>query len=200
MIIRYNTSRYDFLGWAQQVLLCDDLRSLHEYVECLPNVSLSGIVEAYRSEMVKHFASCQNMFEQFLKQEIESRLGPLVSYQMPPIFRVHFHGFGTVSPFHCDRDFNANPDSEVLLRNRNVWVPLTKVWGNNSLWIESKEGRGDFVPIEIQYGEVLVFDGMTLRHGSRANDTGSTRVSFESRVLPHRNYRSSSELKLHRVS
>ncbi|MEM8641184.1 MAG: hypothetical protein AAGG51_20565 [Cyanobacteria bacterium P01_G01_bin.54] len=200
MIIRYNTSRYDFLGWAQEALACEDLPSLHEYVECWPNVSLADIMAAYRSEMGRHFDSCQNIFEQFLKQEIEPRLGPLVSYQIPPIFRVHFHGFGTVSPFHCDRNFNANPDSEVLLRNRNVWVPLTKVWGNNSLWIESKVGKGDFIPIELQYGEVLIFDGMMLCHGSKANDTGSTRVSFESRVLPHRNYRSSSELELCRVS
>jgi len=66
----------------------------------------------------------------------------------------------------------------------NVWLPLTPVWDENSIWIESEEGKEDFVPVELDYGQGLVFDDSNLRHGSKANQTPSTRVSFDFRFAP----------------
>ena len=66
----------------------------------------------------------------------------------------------------------------------NIWVPLTKVWGDNSLWVESKIGANNFKPITMHPGQVLVFDGVNLRHGSKINTTNSSRISFDLRVMP----------------
>ena len=66
----------------------------------------------------------------------------------------------------------------------NVWVPLTPVWGDNSLWIESKVGSGQYEAVNMKPGQLLIFDGVNLRHGSRINSTSATRVSFDLRFLP----------------
>ncbi|MCR8997433.1 hypothetical protein [Brevibacillus laterosporus] len=180
VIIRYDTKRYDFLSWASHSL---DTRELHQLHQQFNYPSL---------EMVNHLMNLlKNQFEEingllymFINEEIASVLGPIASYQNPPSFRVHFHGTG-FTPFHRDRDWHGKIDMNIVRRFRNIWIPLTKVWGNNSLWIESTEDMGDFQPIELEYGEALVFDGQNLVHGTYRNDTGATRVSFDFRVLPH---------------
>jgi hypothetical protein len=45
------------------------------------------------------------------------------------------------------------PMSRHELSEINFWVPLTRVWGANSLQAESQPGRGDFHPFEMDYGE-----------------------------------------------
>ena len=38
-------------------------------------------------------------------------------------------------------------------------MPLTAVRGANSLFVESAPGRADFAPVELDYGQLLRFDG-----------------------------------------
>ena len=80
--------------------------------------------------------------------------------------------------FHRDKDFGVE-DGRL-----NVWVPLTNVWGENSLWIESEIGAKDYKPITLKAGQALIFDGVNLGHGSKIHTTNSTRVSFDFRYLP----------------
>ena len=32
----------------------------------------------------------------------------------------------------------------------NYWIPLTNVYGGNTLWLESRPGKGDFAPVILQ--------------------------------------------------
>lgn len=66
----------------------------------------------------------------------------------------------------------------------NVWVPLTKVWGGNSLTSESAPGAEDFHAFEARPGQFVRFDGNRCWHYTTANDTEATRVSFDLRVVP----------------
>ena len=68
---------------------------------------------------------------------------------------------------------NASPD--------HFWMPFTDVDDGTALWLESDYGRGDFAPVPVRYGEVLIFDGGYLGHGSVANRTDRTRVSLDMR-------------------
>jgi ectoine hydroxylase-related dioxygenase (phytanoyl-CoA dioxygenase family) len=179
-IFAYDTGRYDFTGWAQQALAADDLAKLHD---------LQGNSETTRQAALTtldaQYHTLRDTFRDFIGTVATHALGPLVAFQDPPIFRVHFPDTATVSAPHRDRDFSrADPGSPILRRNRNVWVPLTPVFGGCALWVESSEGAGDLAPIRLEPGQVLVFDGLNLLHGSSYNDTGQTRVSFEARCLP----------------
>lgn len=41
----------------------------------------------------------------------------------------------------------------------NFWVPLSRVYGTNSLWTESEPGKGDFRPVEAEPGVGFRFYG-----------------------------------------
>jgi ectoine hydroxylase-related dioxygenase (phytanoyl-CoA dioxygenase family) len=63
----------------------------------------------------------------------------------------------------------------------NFWMPFTDVDDTAALWLESCYGRGDYAPVPLRYGEVLIFDGGYLSHGSVPNRTRTTRVSLDMR-------------------
>lgn len=66
----------------------------------------------------------------------------------------------------------------------NVWLPLTQTAGSNTLHLESAPGAEDFKPLEMKYGELVIFDGTTCAHYTLANTTDDTRVSLDFRVIP----------------
>jgi len=103
-------------------------------------------------------------------------------YQRWPTFRVQLPGSLAVGEFHRDRDYN-HPHGEV-----NVTLPLTRAVDTSAIWIESEPGRGDYHPINLEYGEIAHFDGNNCVHGNKVNATGQTRVSFDFRLLSMDDY------------
>ena len=75
--------------------------------------------------------------------------------------------------FHRDRDYAHNVN-EV-----NFWLPVTRAFDTNTIWIESEEGKEDFQPLECGVGESWMFNGCHLKHGNKINTTEQTRVSFD---------------------
>ena len=65
---------------------------------------------------------------------------------------------------------------------------MTTVAGNNSLYCESEPGKGDFAPFCLRNGEVMRFYGNRCRHYTNPNDTDTTRVSIDFRVVPRSYY------------
>ena len=84
---------------------------------------------------------------------------------------------------HCDLEYPFHTNCEI-----NFWIPFTRVWGSNTLHSESSPGCGDFHPFELEPGQGVRFCGNTCRHFTQANQTGSTRVSFDMRVIPRSLY------------
>ena len=117
----------------------------------------------------------------FVRNEVCPALGvSRVAYQRRPTMRVHLSGAKAMGKPHADglEPYNHQP-GEV-----NVWVPLTKVWGSNSLTSERAPGLGDFHAFKAAPGEFVRFDGNRCWHYTTANDTARTRVSFDFRVVP----------------
>lgn len=105
-------------------------------------------------------------------------------YQAVPSIRCHLPG--TARPLltlHCDAEYH-HPPSEL-----NFWLPLTSTFGANTLWTESAPCRGDFRPLELEYGQLHAFYGNKCRHYTLPNTTDITRVSIDFRVLPRRVYK-----------
>merc|ERR1712113_957712 len=80
---------------------------------------------------------------------------------------------------HCDADYRRHFNGEL-----NFWLPLTNVFGTNTLWLESAPGRGDFRPMVLEPGEFLRFNGYECRHYTVKNETDASRVSFDWRMIP----------------
>lgn len=115
---------------------------------------------------------------------VEKVLAPLfggrISFSRRPTFRVHMAGTESVSNWHTDVEVTGRHDQI------NAWLPFTDAFGGGTIWVERDYGRGDFAPVDVSYGELLLFDGGWLSHGSVSNDTGTTRVSADFRFAPLR--------------
>lgn len=101
-----------------------------------------------------------------------------VYHQAVPTLRIQFPDNVGVAEMHVDADYR-HQDGEL-----NFWVPLTPVWGSNTIWVEASRGGHNYQPWTLKPGQVLVFDSVNWRHGNIRNSTGCTRVSFDFRVIP----------------
>ncbi|GAA0707426.1 hypothetical protein GCM10009105_06220 [Dokdonella soli] len=63
----------------------------------------------------------------------------------------------------------------------NIWLPVTKVYGSNSMYVESAPGLSDFKPVELEYDEAFMFYGTEIVHGALDNLSGGTRISYDFR-------------------
>ena len=171
-IVEFNPNRYKFKEWARKILGGTCLEEIHrsEQIKALNRSPTNN-------QLAESFEEIEELYRSFVLELLADVTSGLSAYQSPPSFRFHYCGRSS-SVFHRDRDFGVE-DGRL-----NVWVPLTDVWGNNSLWLESDVGAKDYKPIAIKSGQALIFDGVNLGHGSKINTTHSTRVSFDFRVLP----------------
>jgi hypothetical protein len=123
-----------------------------------------------------------SVYRPFIRELVRPIVGEDLIYQRIPTFRVHLPNNVAVGEFHRDRDYFHDP-AEI-----NFWLPLTRAWDTNTIWIESEEGKEDFMPYHLEYGHFLKFSGANLKHGNKVNKTGFTRVSFDFRVIPLSQY------------
>lgn len=99
-------------------------------------------------------------------------------FQKIPTFRVQLsNGNLAVGEWHKDKSYNHST-SEV-----NFWLPFTETNEYNTIWLESKEDKGDYKPYLVKYGEILIFNGANLMHGNKENVSESTRVSIDFRLV-----------------
>jgi hypothetical protein len=181
---KYDRARYDFRKPIAEQLQVADLEKLHEHSEA----SGTLVVRATDQASIFHKRFYQigphffELYESFVRDFIQPLFDEGIVYQKIPSFRVHYHNNLGVGEFHRDRDYAHN------LSEINFWVPVTRAYDTNTIWIESEEGKEDFAPLSCELGEVLMFNGCHLKHGNKINQTGQTRVSFDFRVIPQSKY------------
>jgi len=118
------------------------------------------------------------LYERFVREVIAPQLGSAdLIYQAVPVFRVFLPRHLAVGPRHTDAGYHVQPNE------LNFWLPLTEVYGSNSLNVESAAGRGDFEPIACGPGTMFRFRGNACEHFTSLNVSGITRVSFDFRVI-----------------
>lgn len=129
----------------------------------------------------QHYRAFNQVYLRFLREVVLPNIGDEhgLLYQRIPTFRCHVAGGGapTGRP-HKDAEYGHQ------VHEVNFWLPVTRTIGSNSLFAESAPGRGDFEPFELQYGEVQRFWGSQCQHYTLANETETTRVSIDFRVVP----------------
>lgn len=134
---------------------------------------------AVRWDKREEWLAFMEVYRRFIHEWVVPQCGdePLL-YQRKPILRVVMPGSVAPTQMHVDADY-FHDANEI-----NFWVPLTSVWGSNSLWSESSPGLGDFAPFVAGPGEAIRFYGNRCRHYTLPNDEVGTRVSIDFRVVP----------------
>lgn len=179
-VLRYDTGVINLPAWARTVFGVDELEHIHR----IPDpVAFSSYVERlqYRVNQLKNNIEDINVALQKIKNEILVPLvGDVLKFQFPPSIRCHLAGAGTASSFHKDGESKYG----ISLHSLNLWIPLTRAWGNNSIHIEQSVDLGTYRAVTLYPGEILVFDAYHLTHGSFPNNTQSSRISIDIRFVP----------------
>lgn len=99
-----------------------------------------------------------------------------IYFQCFPCIRVVRPGEFSIGP-HCDASYGFSQ------ANINFYIPLTKIFGTNSLILESSPGLEDWHTIELDYGSLKRFYGSQCSHFTAENTTDQTRISLDFRVI-----------------
>jgi len=146
----------------------DQQTVFHKIFYKLYEVENSPFLETYQ-RFVKHIAT--NYFN-----------GSNLIYQTKPTFRVQAPNNIAVAKWHKDKAYNHS-NKEI-----NVFLPLTRAFDTNTVWVESEEDKGDYGPMNTEVGEYYIWNGANLNHGNKKNETGVSRVSVDFRVILEENF------------
>ena len=181
----YDTKEYDFRGVVENYLVNADLENLHKTDKFEKQLTAgSGDYGDQKQALHRRFYNTMDedptfisLYRKFVKEYVQGLFEEEIYYQRYPTFRIHQPDNICVFEWHKDKNFGH---SEY---EHNIFMPITKAYGNNTIWAESEEDKEDYAPMEAEYGEIILWRGARLKHGNKNNDTDQTRVSFDFRVL-----------------
>jgi ectoine hydroxylase-related dioxygenase (phytanoyl-CoA dioxygenase family) len=181
-VVPYDLERFDLPHIVAEIM--------HHDLQTLDGSKYDMLTRGSDQSTVYHSMFYQEFEEKLgaLYREFASHMGQLIfpdrdiHHQRTPTFRVQFPNNVAVGEMHTDSDY-SHQDGEI-----NFWVPLTPVWGSNTVWVERTRGGYNYQPWTLKPGQVLVFDSVNWRHGNIRNGTGCVRVSFDFRLIPAEKY------------
>lgn len=188
--IPFDERRFDFVSIVGIVFSNHvNLRDLH----CLSSINYNKLFEVGKDSSTefhqmfydRYRAGWEHMetaYDNFIKDVVSPLFTETFLFQKFPTFRVMLPGNVAVGAFHNDAEF-GHPEGEI-----NFIIPLTDSDDTASVWVESEEGKKDFLPIKLRIGWLSSFNGNKLTHGNKVNKTWATRVSMDFRVLPLSKY------------
>ena len=184
--INYNTSNYNFRDYVEKFLDFPSLENIHTDFP-FDEVLVYGTDQNrhLHKKFYQGMDACPefvNLYRNFVKETIVPLFDDEIIFQKFPTFRVHQPNNIAVFAFHKDKEYNHN-ENEI-----NFYLPITNATDTNTFWFESEEDKGDFAPMEGEYGDLIQWNGANLSHGNKLNETNQTRISFDFRVLSKKIY------------
>jgi ectoine hydroxylase-related dioxygenase (phytanoyl-CoA dioxygenase family) len=181
--INYDIKKFPFRKIIEGILNEKNLEKIHE----IKNYDLFIRGTDQSTEWHKIFYSQLDKFiptyNNFIYEVIKPLFNENIVYQKIPTFRTQLVNNLGVFEFHKDRDYNHN------IEEINFFLPFTDSYLSNTIWIESEEDKGDYLPMNTLYGQTVMFNGCNLTHGNKQNNTLNTRVSCDFRVIPLSKYK-----------
>ena len=190
--INYNTTLYNFRQKIQNLF---NSQSLSE----LTDENIIGVLERKDDQKTKYHKifydwtetdGFKELYKEFIRNEVKPLYDGEIVYQTKPTFRIAFKNNVAVGEFHKDKNYRDITWAESV-KEDNFFVPITDAFDTNTIWVESEEDKGDYSPMNCEYGNFIKWDGSNLTHGNKVNETGKVRVSFDFRVIKMENYKPS---------
>lgn len=200
--ITYDTNKYDFKAIIQGWFNTYDIEHLHtlkDYAHFNREQDQSTMWHTLYYDMIRKDPMFDEIYLNFLKDVIKPRFvndsNKTIVYQKIPTLRVHLPGNVSVGEFHKDKDYR-NKKWAHEVQELNYYMPLTVAYDTSTVWAESKEDKGDYSPINCDYGECIEWNASNLTHGNKDNATSQTRVSFDFRIIARSHYKDSAHLTI----
>ena len=185
--INYDQNQFPFKEKLENLFQVDNLETLNDNIEVLSrekDQSTKYHTLYYNWARTEEF---KLMYEKFILNVIKPLYNEQIVYQAIPTFRIAYPNNIAVGEFHKDKHYR-NGEWASKVKEDNFYLPFTDAFNTNTIWVESEEDKGDFTPINCNYGECIQWDGCNLTHGNKINDTGKARVSVDFRVIRYSNY------------
>jgi perosamine synthetase len=99
-------------------------------------------------------------------------------FQSYPSIRIQYHENIVIPPHYDSDDLGKHPIGE-----KNFILPVTRMYGTNTIFIESEPRKEDFQPLEAEYGDLLYFNGNKCMHFNKENKETDIRISLDFRIL-----------------
>lgn len=183
----YDVEQYPFKRLLSEVFDNHPLDRIHELIpeEERPQElytqktdSNSFLHQKFYAKLHEGWPELVDTYKAFICDVIKPIIGTdALIYQKTPTFRAHIPNNVAVGAWHRDMDYN-HPPTEV-----NFIIPITRCFESNTVITESEPGKMDFHQLEMEYGQLVQFDGNKCTHGNLPNKTGVTRVSLDFRVV-----------------
>ncbi len=184
IIIDYDTALYPFQTYlATYIFKVKQLETLHlnwqlrsgrKELQYADNLHLRK-----KMQSLPDTAAFYNIYRRWVTRVLAPHYGDQISYASHPKMRVHLAGTPSVCGFHTDIEVTKRPEQI------NCYLPFTNVYDSNTLYIETDYGSENYKPLNLNYGQALLWDGGCLKHGTVPNTTSATRVSCDFRFHPH---------------
>lgn len=181
-VVDYDCVRFPFAAVVGSILGVDCLARLGDGADYELLTRERDQQTAFHDRFYASLDAFLPLYKRFLAEHVRPMFKEDIIFQRVPTFRVHLPNNVAVGSYHVDSDFGHGM-SEI-----NFWLPFTDAMDTNSIWVESAPGLGDYQPVAVRYGQILLFSGVHLRHGNRPNTTGHTRVSVDFRVIQRSAY------------
>lgn len=191
--IIYNTNTYRFRDILEDILDTKSLLKIHEekHFEKYDLFTRDKDQSTkYHRKYYDNFLKLEQVYTNFINEIIRPLYKEPIVYQKIPTFRLHFPGNIAVGEYHKDKWYRDSKWHEDVCE-LNYYLPFTKTYGTNTIWVESEEDKGDFQCMNAEYGECIQWDGVNLTHGNKKNITNATRISVDFRVIPLSTYKPS---------
>ena len=185
--IPYNTAEFNFRDELLRVFNIEDLSELNETREVLKreeDQNTKWHSKYYEWARTPEFTA---LYESFIAQVVLPFYGERIVYQAIPTFRIAYPNNIAVGEWHKDKWYRNGEWAEKV-KEDNFFMPFTDAFDTNTIWAETEENKGDFIPLTCKYGELIKWDGCNLTHGNKINQTGKARVSVDFRVIKYANY------------
>ncbi|EJK48155.1 hypothetical protein THAOC_33076 [Thalassiosira oceanica] len=132
-----------------------------------------GLKDTMLLALMDNFRAFQREFDVFAREVACVKVASMAD---EPVNELYYQSFP------CVRIIRPGDFSHPC--SINIYVPLTKIEGTSSLFLESRPGSEDWHPIEGTYGFGKHFAGAVCNHWTPENNTNFTRVSFDFRIIP----------------
>ena len=186
-VLRYSKSS-EFVDYVQSIF-DGDLENL--YKTCPEFCGKTDVETPLHKKFYSEIKS-NNIFKNMYIELVESIQReyfpnePWVAYQSFPSIRFQFPDSIAVPP-HCDSDEVGNHP----LGEKNFLMPITRMKGSATIFIESEPGKGDFAGVDLEPGELFFFNGNKCIHYNEINTENIMRISFDFRIICPKDYKAS---------
>ena len=163
-VLTLDTHKHQFREFFENLYETKDLEHLHLASDEFKRDNLCDVETSLHKKFYTEIKSNENFKKIYcllvkdLFDTIYSTESELI-YQSFPSIRMQFVNNVSVPPHYDSDDLGKHP-----LGEENFLLPITEMKLSRRLFIESEPGKKDFEGIDLDYGELLYFNGNRCTH------------------------------------